>query len=763
MKRLSDVKYTYKSLSVPGGGFVTGFLFHSLQKGILYARTDIGGIYKYDFELSRWKSLSSRFTEYERHLLQPLSLALDEEHGNVLFAMCGSYGRMGGKSAFLISKDYGETFTEKQVPFMCNGNSPARSTGERLAYRKGKLFFGSQGEGLWRSDNEGDSWERLPFSEENITFVYFASNDAMIVSCTGETFATGNDRGHTLYVSYDFGYSFQQLTAPAPLNDERCGHNGFVGYSITADKDKIYITFSHSYKENQWGGWNDFACDNGGGFDGRLWQYRMSDKRIEFEKDITPVIKDFSDENPARCLPFGLGGVAVNDDIIAVCSVGGHGDAIFISRDSGENYSIIKSTDLELFDIDVPYLKPQYNGGRIPLHWTSCLRIDPFNPDFAVVNTGTGIFALKNLTSNPRIATLCNGIEETVHMNIYGLPGGKNNVIDLVGDLGGFAFSNLDKPCENSFADEHRNRYITCLNADYLQNNPDVFISTARGNWTGQTKGGVIMTTDGGESFTHIGYPVGMSSKIDEAIERIKRPNSNSGWSALTSDGKSILWTIAYKLRDLPCFTAVKYDIATKKFTKIRVYDKEKNDISESECQIKLFTDRINSRKAYGFGEKGQLYISNDGGESFYQAKIIGDFPEYMMSGIDGWKNSEIRFLPTREGECYAALLNHGLWKLSFGEQSVTAERISAEGDFVKTVGFGKGERTDVPALFISGTIMGEYGFWRSFDNGESWAKINDEMQMFGNIVSMDGDMKNKGRVYIATGNCGGLYGDECK
>ncbi|MBQ7834596.1 MAG: hypothetical protein IJ385_02325 [Ruminiclostridium sp.] len=763
MKRSDDVRYTYKSLSVPGGGFVTGFVFHPSHKDLLYARTDVGGIYRYDFNLNQWHFLSACFNEYERHLMQPLSIALDKENKNSLYAMCGSYGRNGGKAALLISADRGATFTEKPVPFQCNGNSPARSAAERLAYNNGKLFFGSQGDGLWCSDNHGDSWKKLPFEEENITFVYFL-NDIMIVSCTGETNAVDNNRGHTLYVSYDYGNTYEKLKTPASLDDERCGHNGFVGVGIAAENDKVYITFSHSYKENMWGGWNDFACDNGGGFDGRLYRYKIADGKLQFSDDITPAKEDFHDDNPARKLPFGLGGADVSGDTIAVCSIGGHGDAVFISKDSGKTYNTIKSTDLERFDIDVPYLKPQYNGGRVPLHWMSCLRIDPFNPDFAVLNTGTGIFALKNLTGDsPRIATLCRGVEETVHMNIYGLPNGKNKVIDLVGDLGGFVFSKLDAPCENSFADKDGHRYITCLNADFLWNNPDVFIATARGNWTGHTKGGVIMTTDGGDSFTHIGYPAGISEKTDEAIERITRPNSNSGWAAITADGKGILWTLAYKFHELPCFSAVRYDIADKSFEKIRVYDTDGRDISESEHHIKLFADKVNGSRAYGFGEKGQLYTSNDGGKTFYRTAATGDFPECMMSGIDGWKNSEIRFLPTKEGVCYAALLNHGLWKLSFGEREVLAEQVSGNGDFVKTVGFGKNDVSDLPTLFISGTIMGEYGFWRSCDGGESWAKINGEAQMYGGIVSIDGDMAVKGRVYIATSGYGGLYGEECE
>ncbi len=763
MKRLNDIKYSYNSLSVPGGGFVTGFLFHPRVKDILYARTDIGGVYSFDFTSGKWVSLCTFLTEFQHYLTRPVSIAIDTENEDMLFAMCGDSWKnnTNGKSALLVSQNRGKSFTEKAVPFGCNGNSPARSTSERLAFKKGRLIFGSQGEGLWYSDDIGESWEKADFPEENIAFVYAHPDyDIIIISCTGETNAVGSDRGHTLYVSYDSLKTFHKLQTPEPLNDSRCSHNGFVGGGIAAYKNKILISFTHSHKES-WGGWNDFACDNGGGFDGRLFSYDITDGQVRFSEDLTPEINGFTDENPKRRLSFGLGGVDISGDTVIVCSIGGHGEGIFISSDGGKTYKVLKGSDRERYVSDVPYLKPEYNGGRAPLHWMSCLRIDPFNPDFSVLNTGTGVFAVMNVTKEPYLKTLSYGMEETVHMNIYGIPDGKNRVIDLVGDLGGFAFRDVTAPCENSFADKNNDRYITCLNADFVSTNPDIFITTARGNWTGQTTGGVIMTTDGGDSFRHIGFPSGISEILDETIENIRRPNYNSGWAAISADGKTILWTLAYKYMLLPCACAVRYDVSSESFTKVKVYDIDGNDISESDTHLKIFSDRKNINKFYGFGENGQLYISTDKGISFRQLKISGGFPLCRMSGIDGLKGCEIRFLPTAEGVCYAALLKHGLWKISFSEGCAAAERVSAEDDFIKTVGFGKGKDINTPAIFISGTLFGEYGFWRSYDNGLSWAKINTATQMYGGIVSMDGDFRKEGRVYIATGFYGGLYGDE--
>lgn len=67
---------------------------------------------------------------------------------------------------------------------------------------------------------------------------------------------------------------------------------------------------------------------------------------------------------------------------------------------------------------------------------------------------------------------------------------GPVKVLDILGDLGGFAFEDPDTPCANSFADADGNRYITCINADFSDEHPEYVIVTPRGNWKGKSKGG---------------------------------------------------------------------------------------------------------------------------------------------------------------------------------------------------------------------------------------------------------------------------------
>ena len=66
----------------------------------------------------------------------------------------------------------------------------------------------------------------------------------------------------------------------------------------------------------------------------------------------------------------------------------------------------------------------------------------------------------------------------------------------------------------------------------------------------------------------------------------------------------------------------------------------------------------------------------------------------------------------------------------------------------------------DAKAVYFNGIVEGQYGFYRTLDEGRSFERLNTDRQMFGEINSIDGDCRVFGRFYLATGSNGLKYGE---
>lgn len=81
----NPIDYVYKNCPIPGGGFVTGFLFHPADPDLLYLRTDIGGVYRFDRSENTWISLVEHVKTTQIEETFPAAIAVDPADPDILY------------------------------------------------------------------------------------------------------------------------------------------------------------------------------------------------------------------------------------------------------------------------------------------------------------------------------------------------------------------------------------------------------------------------------------------------------------------------------------------------------------------------------------------------------------------------------------------------------------------------------------------------------------------------------------------------------
>ena len=168
-----------------------------------------------------------------------------------------------------------------------------------------------------------------------------------------------------------------------------------------------------------------------------------------------------------------------------------------------------------------------------------------------------------------------------------------------------------------------------------------------------------------------------------------------------------------------------------------------------SETSVYLAADPENSSYVYGCSSN-KFYVSSDGGKSFTASDISND----------GY--SRICVIPGSEGVIYAPYGGGGLGVSTDHGQTFTNVPCVTT---CRAVGAGIGKSASDPlVLYIWGKANGgEMGLYRSDDQGNTWARINDDKHEFGGIGNgqfVCGDMNIYGRVYMSTPGLGLIYGD---
>src|SRR5262245_40022896 len=100
--------YVWKNVPILGGGFVTGVIFSKTQKDLIYARTDIGGAYRWDAPNRSWIPISDSASRDDSNHMGIESLAIHPTDTNKVYMAVGTYTQdWAGNGAMLRSEDRG--------------------------------------------------------------------------------------------------------------------------------------------------------------------------------------------------------------------------------------------------------------------------------------------------------------------------------------------------------------------------------------------------------------------------------------------------------------------------------------------------------------------------------------------------------------------------------------------------------------------------------------------------------------------------------
>lgn len=740
----STPSYSWTNVRIVAGGYVTGVYFHPTQQNLAYIRTDIGGAYRRGPNDSEWIPLLDFMSMANNNWTGVEALGLDPTDPSKLYLAVGLYdASWAGNCAMLVSSDQGATFTTVPLNFKCGSNEPGRGTGDRIVVDPNypsTVYFGTRDNGVQISTDSGQTWNQmngLAVSTSNKDGSWTESDGVVSVLPVKSSTSSGsptpvvyavvagtgtNGTSQGFYVTTNGGStsstwtavsgqpSFALATAPLAPLEGRVGADGsiYILYGDQAGPDAM--TTSQLWKFVPGSNWTSGT-----------WTQITLPVNLYYGSPVSGS--------------QGFGGLAVDPSHAGNLMVGTldqywpTGDVVYRSTDDGASWRDVSSVNTG-GQSESPNLATHDNSlapyfgapGTVSTgNWTTGIAIDPFNADHAMYGFGGGLWITSDLTNADPSASSKGivdwklddlGIEETAILGLWAPPSGKTILLSAIGDVYGFAHQDLTvSPAQGNYS----NPAATPSSMDFEQNTPTTVVRVVNGQWGAKPLGTV--STDGGLTWTAFGSnPSGTTN--------------GGGTIAIAPDGSSMVWATmdsssVWYSKDGGVTWTASAGIA---------------------AQAQVVSDRVKAGVFYGLSN-GTLTMSTDGGATFTT----------LETGLPS--NGVINVLPDAQGDMWLA----GGWNGSSlyantGSSTLPNLTTVSSVQTANYLGFGKAAPgSSNLTLFLSGTIGGTWGLYRSTDGGSTWIQINDSAHQWGGIGPVCGDMRTFGTVYLGTSGGRGL------
>jgi hypothetical protein len=721
---------TYSSVKWGGGGYVTGLIYHPTTANVLYARTDIGGAYRWNQATSSWTPITDGigFNGGESRFHGAESIALDPNNDQLVYMVTGMY-TFEGNGRIYVSNDRGTTWTHYDLPFPVGGNNPARAIGERLSVdpnNPATLFYGSRTAGLWKSTDAGHTWAQVTsLSSTSLTNDQVNTMGGWVTGVESLMFDTSTKGTgvptSTLYAAIAQDYA-NAAGLTSTLYKSVDGGSTWAPVSVPSAVSGYYIT--HTVRTSDGAFYMAFSQGAGPGVAGPGYLYKFSGGTWTLLASNSSA---------------GYGGVSVSGTgstariALGVSNTWGSGQVVQLSDDGGTTWREIEQ--------GMPHTPAGGAGG-----WVDDIEIDPSNRDHISHVTGGGIVETRNASAaTPSWNDAVANLEETATNAIVTPPAGASyKFIDSAGDIGTWLQTDLaTKPSKGPTTN-----WSNGISADVAWSDSTYIAGTGVLNSTGTAFG--FWSGDGGNTWSNFSkLPAGAATNKAGTGSIVATSRNNLVWapansvpSYTTNNGSR--WTST----NLPALASLGWD---------RGY--------------RLAADRKNASKVYAYdsggafwGTAGKVYVSTDGGHNFTlsQGSVAANLAP------NAWWITSMVVNPNAEGDLWLADGNavyHSTdsgasWTKLNGFATVAATGSTAALQGASVIALGKAQ-TGSPysaAVYVVGTMNGVWGVYHSDDGGATWARFNDDAHQFGGIGQMAGDWNTYGRIYFSGTGRGLVY-----
>ena len=722
--------YLWSRVPVGGGGWVTGLVAPADAGGVKYARTDVGGAYRWDPTAENWHELiSTTSTSGFDHVPNDYvveSIAVAPNDPNVVYLSVGDDSMpeegapIKGEGRVLRTTDGGATWTTGLKRFFVSGNMSHRQRSDRLAVHPGnpdRVLLGTRTEGVWQSGDGGTTWSQIPL--DTIGIGRMAAGDRA-------------EPAGVSFVSFD----------PVPIGSEARAYVGLAGVGVFRSDDA-----GDSWKRIAEAPSASDAPFEGSVVDGKLlvaWK-RTDNEGAGSLQRYDPKSDDWTVITPDQeASEWSVAADPSNPEHLIAADLAVTEGRLWRSLDGGAHWDVMD------FSVSSPKI-PWYEQKDMA-DWMSIGRLvlDPDTPGRLWFAEGLGVWRADDVFTTDQIDFFNEsvGIDQTVVSEVVAPPGG--DPVSVMADVQGFWHNDLKTYPTAPLIDP---KFAGGTDVDYSGKNPEVMVwagAEYQRYWDEDRPGRGAISRDRGRTWTE--------------LPNLSPDQFGGNIAVSATDPDNIVWVPSYYINPWE-FTGRPRGVFSTKDGGATWTEKDGIDGSHRFHRLvwwfarqALAADKVDGGVFYLNDDEERFLVSTDGGNSWDSAAFAPPCKEANACHVHG----QLRASPDHGGEVWASVGDDGLYR-SRDRGASKWERLDGV-DEVESFDFGAPMAgSDRPTVFLHGRVNGdpELGIWRSVDDGASWTLIGrTPLGVFKDINNVNGDMDVAGRVYVSFGGVGVVYGE---